>query len=190
MLAYQPPQSIPVVGDGGGTKCLVFHSACKLWRGLGDTNHNQWIQAIGERVTGFAWRFWCLTGFAQSEVWRGLPNHFKFDGVCQTILKYICHVLTLHFFQNLPHFEPKWPLAPHLVNLVHVLLWDLIFQKGPYVEPQACAVHKLLMTLHIHLRGFLSGFQITERKGQFFKQFRIKKSYRTINHTPTFILVE
>lgn len=73
-----------------GKKCLVFHSTPKLWRGLGDTNHNQWIQAIGERVTGFAWRFWCLTGFAQSEVWRGLPNHFKFDGVCQTIWSMLC----------------------------------------------------------------------------------------------------
>lgn len=88
----------------------------------------------------------------------------------------------LPFFQNLPRFEPKWPLAPHLINLVHVLLWDLIFQKGTDVEPQACAIHKLLMTLHVHLRSFLSGFSNDrERKGLFFKQFRIKKSS---NHKP------
>ena len=95
-----PPNHFQLLG-AEGQKMFGFSLNPKLWRGLGDTNHNQWIQAIGERVTGFAWRFWCLTGFAQSEVWRGLPNHFKFDGVCQTIWSMLC--------SDLPFFSKPSP---------------------------------------------------------------------------------
>lgn len=116
-----PPNHFQLLG-AEGQKMFGFSLNPKLWRGLGDTNHNQWIQAIGERVTGFAWRFWCLTGFAQSEVWRGLPNHFKFDGVC--------YVLTFHFFKTFPVLSRSDPWL-HIWSILSMYSCEIsFFRKG------------------------------------------------------------
>lgn len=176
MLAYQPSQSLPIIGGGGAKNVWFFTQPpnCDGVWGIPITI-NEYKQSESE------WRV-LPGGF---DVWRGLPN-LKFDGVCPTTLSLtgfakpfeVCYVLTVHFFQNLPRFEPKWPLAPHLINLVHVLLWDLIFQKGTDVEPQAWAPDDAPCPF-AQLSVRVSNDR--ERKGLFFKQFRIKKSS---NHKP------